>query len=337
MATTRLTDVIYGPLFLPTTIQRTAELSTIRNSGIVSADAQIQQFANGPGDLVQMPFWNDIIGDSNVSTDDPAQNATPQKLSQGQDRARKVRRNVGIQNANLVNAMLAEDPLDAVATLIGDYWVREEQKILGQVLNGVFGAASMAGNELDVSTEDANTSGVNLDAEVAANAYAVLGDAGTALTAIMMHSRVFWNLHAQSAITYLTDPATGLPLKNRPIWDGLDILVNDALPRVAGATSGYKYTSYLFGTGAIGYAEATGAGGPEEPVELDSMPSAGNGEGVKTLWYRRHWVMHPRGISFTGTPAAASGVTNAELATGTNWTRVYDPKNIRIVALTTNG
>lgn len=336
MATTRLSDVIYGPLFLPTTIQRTAELSTIRNSGIVSTDAQIGVFANGPGDLVQMPFWNDLSGDSNVSTDDPAQNATPNKIAQGQDMARKVRRNNGWQSANLVSAMLAEDPLDAVAQLIAEYWVREEQKILGQVLNGVFAAPSMAGNELDVATEDTGTA-VNLDAEVAANAYALLGDAGTTLTGIMMHSRVFWNLHAQSAITYLTDPATGLPLKNRPIWDGLDIFVNDSLPRVAGTTSGFKYTSYLFGDGAIAYAEATGEGGPKKPVELDAAPSAGNGEGVDTVWYRRHWVMHPRGVSFTGTPAAASGVTNAELATGANWTRVYDPKNVRIVALTTNG
>src|SRR5687767_1919917 len=118
MATTRLSDVIYGPLFLPTTIQRTVTLSTIRQSGIVSEDPEIQRFANGPGDIVQMPFWNDISGASNVSTDDPAQNATPNKITQGQDIARKIRRNNGWQSANLVAAVLAEDPLDVIATLI---------------------------------------------------------------------------------------------------------------------------------------------------------------------------------------------------------------------------
>lgn len=132
MATTRLSDVIYGPLFLPTTIQRIAQLSRIRNSPIVSADAEIQRFANGPGDLVQMPFWNDLTGNSNASTDDPAQTATPNKLTQGQDMARKIRRNNGWQSANLVASMLADDPLDAVAQLIAHYWVREEQRIMGQ-------------------------------------------------------------------------------------------------------------------------------------------------------------------------------------------------------------
>lgn len=334
MATTRLSDVIYGPLFLPTTIQRIAQLSRIRNSPIVSVDAELQRFANGPGDLVQMPFWNDLTGNSNVSTDDPAQNATPNKLTQGQDMARKIRRNNGWQSANLVASMLAEDPLDAVAQLIAEYWVREEQRIMGEQMRGVFSAASMAGNVLNVASEDGAVTPVMFDAEVAANAYALLGEYGQSLSAVLMHSRVFWNLHAARAIEYGKDPVTGLDFTR---WDGKDVFVSDQCPREAGSTSGYKYTSYLFGNGALGYAEATGEGGPKKPVEIDSVASAGNGEGIETVWYRRHWVMHPRGVAFSGTPASASGVTDTELADGDNWTRVYDPKLIRMVAVTTNG
>lgn len=337
MATTRLSDVIYGPLFLPTTIQRIAQLSRIRNSPIVSSDAEIQRFANGPGDIVQMPFWNDLSGDSNVSTDDPAQSAVPNKLTQGQDTARKIRRNNGWQSANLVAAVLAEDPLDVVAQLIAEYWVREEQVVLGKTITGVFAASSMSGNVLNVASEDpAGNSGANavmFDAEVAANAYALLGEYGQSLSAVLMHSRVFWNLHAARAIEYGKDPVTGLDFTR---WDGKDVFVSDQCPRVAGTTSGYKYTSYLFGNGAIAYAEATGDGGPKKPVEISSVAEAGNGEGVETVWYRRAWVMHPRGVAFTGTPAGNSA-TNAELATGTNWTRKYDPKLIRMVAVTTNG
>lgn len=334
MATTRLTDVIYGPLFLPTTIQRTTVMSTIRSSGIASQDPEIQRFANGPGDLVQMPFWNDISGDSNVSTDDPAQNATPNKINQGQDIARKLRRNNGWQSANLVASVLADDPVDAVAQLIAEYWMREEQVVLGFMLNGVFAAASMAGNKLTLASEDANVSGVNMDAVVSSNAHALLGDQGTALVAVMMHSRIYWNLRAQRAIEFGVDPVSGLSFET---WDGMRVIVNDALPRVAGTTSGFKYTSYFFANGAVGYAEATGEGGPKTPVEVQSTASAGNGEGVETVWYRRHWVMHPRGVSFVSASVAGNSPTNAELATGTNWVRVYDPKNVRIVAVTTNG
>ena len=333
MSVTRLSDIVYGPLFLPTTLQRTTDLSTIRNSGIVTADPQIQAFANAPGDVVSLPFWNDISGDSNVSSDDPAQHAVPNKMTQGSDQGRKIRRNQGWSTANLVASVAAEDPLDAVATLIGNYWDLEEQKILVQEMNGIFASTSMAGNVLPVASEDAASGAVNMDAEVAANAYALLGDAGGTLTGMMMHSRVYWNLHAARAIFYVKDPVTGLDFQT---WDGKNVIVNDKCPRVVGATSGYKYTSYLFGNGAFAYAQATGAGGPEEPVELSKDASGGNGEGVRTLWYRRHWLMHPRGVAFVGTVAGQSP-SAAELADGTKWARVYDPKNVRIVAVTTNG
>lgn len=336
MATTRLADVIYSPMFVPTTQQKIAQLSKIRNSPVISNDPEIQEFANNKGDLVQMPFWNDLSGNSNVSSDDPAQSATPNKITQGQDMARKIRRNNGWQSANLVSSMIGEDPLDAVATLIANYWVREEQRILLSVLTGVFLAASMAGNILDVASADGNNPAtrVLLDAEVSSNAHALLGEYGGSLTAVMMHSRIYWNLRTQRAIEFGKDPVTGLDFER---WDGKDVFYSDQVPNVAGGTSGRIYTTFFFGTGALGYAEAEGAGGPKKPVELSSVAEAGNGEGIETVWYRRHWVMHPRGVAFTGTPAAAAGVTDAELATGANWTRVYDPKLVRIVAVKTNG
>jgi len=334
MSTTQLADVIYGPQFLPTTIQRTTVLSTIRTSGIAADDAQISLLASGHGDILQMPFWNDITGNSNVSSDDPAVSAAPLKIAQGQDICRKLRRNNGWQSANLVSAVIAQDPLDVIAQLIAEYWVREEQTVMGFMLTGVFAAASMSSNILNVATETGATTGVNMDATVSSNAHALLGDHGRALVAIMMHSRVYWNLRAQRAVSFLRDPVTGLDYET---WDGMRIIVNDQLPAVAGTTSGTKYTSYLFADGAIGYAEATGLGGPIKPVEIQVAPSAGNGEGVDTVWYRRHWIMHPRGVRFTSASVAGNSPTNAELATAANWVRAYDAKNVRIVACVTNG
>lgn len=336
MSTTRLADVIYGPLFLPTTIQKTTIGSVLRQSGVAVDDPEIARFANAPGDILQMPFWNDISGNSNVSSDDPAQNATPNKITQGQDLARKLRRNNGWQSANLVASVLTEDPLDVIAQLVADYWIREEQTILVQILNGVFAAPTMAGNILSVATESGQTAGVNLDPEVSSNAHALLGVQGAELRAVLMHSRIFWNLRAAGYITFGRDPE-GREDLSMAFWDGKRVLISDEVPRVAGATNGFKYTSYFFANGAVGYAEATGEGGPKKPVELESAASSGNGEGIETVWHRRHWVMHPRGVKFTGASVAGASPTNAELATAGNWERVYDPKNVRIVAVVTNG
>jgi hypothetical protein len=49
-------------------------------------------------------------------------------------------------------------------------------------------------------------------------------------------------------------------------------------------------------------------------------------------------VLHPRGIRWTpvsGVPAKTSP-SNTELENVANWTRVYEPKNIRIVRMTFN-
>ena len=150
----------------------------------------------------------------------------------------------------------------------------------------------------------------------------------------MMHSRVYWNLTAQRALTVGRDPVTGQEFTD---WEGRRVIVNDQCPRVAGSTSGYKFTSFLFGQGALAYAECTGLAGPKEPIAVYNRPDEGNGEGVESVWYRRHFLMHPRGVQFNSTSVAGESATNAELATGTNWTRVYDPKNVRIVAVVTNG
>jgi hypothetical protein len=331
---TQLADVIYGPLFLPSTIQRTTVLSSIRTSGIAVDDPDVSRFAQSIGDIMEMPFWTDIDGDSNVGSDDPDDIATPEQIVQGEDIARKIRRNIGFRAANLVAALLTEDPLSVISQLIAEYWVREEQKILGKILQGVFGAATMAGNKLDVATETLGDTNVFFSPDTASDAYALLGDRGTELTAIMMHSRVYWNLVAARALTVGRDPVTGQEFNE---WEGKRVIVNDQLPRTAGSTSGYKYTSYLFGQGALAYAECVGAAGPKRPVEVYSQPQQGGGEGIETVWYRRHFVLHPRGVKFTSASVAGKSPTDAELATQSNWIRVYDPKNVRIVALVTNG
>ena len=103
-------------------------------------------------------------------------------------------------------------------------------------------------------------------------------------------------------------------------YQGKRIIVDDKMPVSAGV-----YTDYFFGQGAIGYNEGT----PKVPSEVERNGLVGGGE--EYLISRRHYVMHPRGVKWIGSPAADTP-TNAELATAGNWSRVYDQKNIRIVA-----
>ncbi|CAI3212891.1 putative phage coat protein (fragment) [Clostridium neonatale] len=95
------------------------------------------------------------------------------------------------------------------------------------------------------------------------------------------------------------------------------VIIDDSCPTSAG-----EYTTYLFGEGAIGL----GNGGAPVPTETDRDSLAGD----DILINRKHYILHPRGVKWIGS-AAGSSPTNAELATGTNWSRVYEDKAIRMV------
>ena len=57
--------------------------------------------------------------------------------------------------------------------------------------------------------------------------------------------------------------------------------------------------------------------------------------GVDYLINRQHFLLHPRGVAWTDavvTQDTPMNPSNEDLANGANWTRVYEAKNVRIVA-----
>ena len=107
---------------------------------------------------------------------------------------------------------------------------------------------------------------------------------------------------------------------NKPIdlYMGKRLIVDDGCPK-----SGDVFTSYLFGQGAVGL----GNGAAPVPTETDRDSLAGD----DILINRAHYILHLRGVKWNGNAAGASP-TNVELATGSNWERVYEEKAIRAVA-----
>lgn len=318
MAATTLSNVIVPEVFNPYVIERTAELSAFFASGIVGTvdgvdlgDVNSQQ----GGKNVQMPFWQDLTGDDQILT-------TGTDLTIGNITASK---DVAVLNAralvygakDLVSALAGDDPMAAVGTLIADKWTRQMQKALIYTLNGAMAALaaeSVPKNVLDIS--GLSGAAAVADADSVIDAMGMLGDAEGKLTAVAMHSATERLYRKQNLIDYVLDS------ENKPVamYMGKRVIVDDSMP-----VSGGVYTDYFFGAGAIGYSEGTPKVGSE--VERNALV----GGGQEYLVSRRHFVLHPRGIKWKGTPAADTP-TNAELATAGNWQRVFEPKNIRIVA-----
>lgn len=309
---TKIADVIVPEVFNPYVIERTAELSALVKSGIIVKDPELDALASAGGRLINMPFWKDLTGDDEVLTDDGA--LTPGKIESGQDVACLLMRGKAWSVNDLAKALSGDDPMKAIGDLVAEYWARRRQKTLLSILKGVFASSSMSGNVHDISgglEEAAKISGASFIA-----AKNKLGDASDKLTAVMMHSAVFTALEQQNLISYIPNSQG---IVEFPTYMNKRVIVDDSCP-----LAGDVYTTYLFGAGAIG----EGDGSAPVPTETDRDSLAGE----DILINRQHFILHPRGVKFTDSDVAKKSPTNAELEKQANWSRVYENKNIRIVA-----
>lgn len=314
---TRIADVIQPEVFNPYVIQRTMELSALIQSGIVQNNSEFDSLASGPNTLINMPFWNDLTGDSETMKDDGA--LTPGKIGSDKDVARKHGR-ARAWGANGLSALLSgDDPMKAIADLIAKYWDRDMQKVLLATLSGVFASNSMATHVHDIS---ALTGGAELiSGESFIDAGQKLGDAKELLTGVMMNSAVEAYLAKRQLIDYVQEKDQS---DRVPYFLNKRVIVDDSMPYATATKVG---TAYLFGQGAI--ALGNGSHPKIVPTEIDRDSLASSGEDF--LINRRIFLLHPRGIKWTENTVVDTFPENTELANGLNWARVYEPKNIRVV------
>jgi hypothetical protein len=328
MAKTQIADVIVPEVFNPYVVNRTAELSALFQSGIVGRVSEIDGSLNEGNRTVNMPFWNDLDGNDEVLSDSAA--LTPDKIGSNKDVATQLFRGRAWSANDLAATMSGDDPMGAIGDLVASYWTRRMQASLVSTLKGVFNGPLNATHVNSIAAEDtANvTDATKISGDAIVDTVSKLGDAHSQLTAIVMHSVPYFNLVKQNLIVYEKD-ATGQI--NIPTYLGKRVIVDDGAPVTAGtgASPSTKYTSYLFGASAIGYGE----GNPEVPTETDRDSLAGD----DILVTRKHFVLHPRGVKFADAVVAGSSPSNTELEDTTNWAKVYEDKQIRMVALTTNG
>jgi hypothetical protein len=195
----------------------------------------------------------------------------------------------------------------------------------------------MAGNKLAIASETiaGQSATTRLNGATFVDATVKLGDRSDRLTSIAMHSATEAALRKLDLIDFIPDSEGKAQIRT---FQGRRVIVDDNLPARAGTTDGLVYTSYLFGPGAFGKGAAPLDGEPlqgghgTEGVELARVPL----DSDTVLINRRRYILHPRGVKFTSAAVAGDSPTNAELENGANWTRVFENKNVRIVAIEHN-
>ena len=335
MAKTAVADIIIPTEFEKYAIERTAELSRFGESGIVEMAPEFDELAAGGGREVKMPFWKDLTATRQLLSDSAT--LTVNKITSDQDISR-IHNDAQVWSVNhLANVISGDDPMQAIVDLVGGSWARTDEGLVISAHKGVFAAASMSANLLAIHSESvaAQTSATRLNGATFVDACTKLGDAADRLTAVAMHSGTEAALRKLDLIDFIPDSEGKAMLRT---FQGRRVVVDDTLPTRAGSTDGTVYTTYLFGQGAFakGVAPLDGAalqgGFGTEGVEIARVAL----DSDTVLINRRRYILHPRGVKFNSTTVAGDSPTNAELDLAVNWTRVWEAKNVRLVAITHN-
>ena len=316
MPATLIGDIIIPEVFNPYVVERTTELSNLVKSGIIVPNAELNKLAMAGGAMINMPFFTDLSGADEVLDDENPLSVNA--IGTGQDVAALFMRGKAWGVNDLAKALSGADPMKVIGDMVAEYWARRQQALLVSILTGVF--ADNVANDSSDHVYDISGLGVGLShitGDAVISAAGLMGDAMLRLTAMMVHSGIYSALQKQNLIDFE-------PTNSQNIGFGTylnkTLIVDDGCPE-----SGGDYTTYLFGGGAIGYGE--GAAPVPTETDRDSL------QGDDILINRRHFVLHPRGIAFQNSTIVGDSPTNAEMEEAAQWDRVYESKNIRLVAL----
>jgi hypothetical protein len=296
-------------------------------SGLMATNPAIQaEFAKG-GKTVDLPFYGDLTGDSEIDSDTTASN--PADIGGDVQVGVRNKRRKSFRSSDLAAAISGSDPAQAIARSTGRYWIRDMQVTARSIMNGLFSTGGPLATSHAVGGASAQ-----LSQSLMVDGIAKLGDAGDELTGVMMHSAIYYalmklDLIVPSSSASQTDTRVSGETLEKGSYLGRPVFVDDKLPfdtTGGGGGSLPIYQTFFFGKGAFSYANDQ----PKYPVETDRDKFLG----IEFLINRAYYLIHPNGVSWRGNAAAPAGPTNAELATPGNWVKVFDDdRNIRITRM----
>lgn len=337
MATTQISDVFVREVYETYGTVNSPELTAFWESGVIVENPILSAAFDQGGQTLTVPFWKDLDSgvEPNYSSDDPSQIAGTQKIATGTQVARKSMMNQAWSVMDLTAELAGKDPMQAIKKRTDTYWARQWQR---RVLASCVGLLNdnVAANSGDMVINRAindgnNATDANLFGRTAFTSAAfTLGDAFKDIRAIGVHSMVAKRMIDNDDIVYIPDSQGQLTI---PTYLGRRVIIDDGMPVAAGGTSGFKYTSVLFGAGALAY----GNGKPKVSSEVWRNPKAGNGGGQEELIERKSWIIHPFGYKWTDPDGVGDSATLAELSAAVSWERQIERKNVPLAFLVTNG
>ena len=347
--TTRISDVIVPSIFSAYVQNYTTEKSNLIRSGLLMPSPLLNSFLAGGGLTINVPHWKDLDNDAERTSTDTsvpfadadaslpagvARPPNPNKIGTFQEIAVRMNRNNSWSTSDLAAALAGSDPMAAIASRVGDYWVRRLQAAFISVWKGVL-ADNTANDSGDLTFDASGASFVdgvtNFNASAFLDATLTMGDSMDDLRAVFVHSVVYNRMQKNNLIDFVAD-AVNPNAAAVPTFLGRRVVVDDGMPN-----SGGVYQTWIFGEGATQF----GSTPPAMPTEVERKAGGGNGGGQDVLYNRVQWCIHPTGFAWVGSATpdggpANTGTSNSDLDEATSWDRrVPQRKQIRMARLLT--
>jgi len=333
MATTQIAD-IYNPVaFAAGTQEAQVELNAFIQSGVITGDPRVGVFAQSGGTKNEIAFLKPLgTPEPNYSSDVTGDKSTANKIVGAKMDVRTAFQNQSWSVMDLAQELALVKPIAGITGRQGAYWATTNERRIIATCEGILAdnVANDAGdmvNDISITTgtiDDTNRVG----ADAIIDTVQTLGDHGSNIRVIAMHSQQYSQLQKKNLIDFIPDARGEVDI---PTYQGKRVVVDDSLVPDTTTPSYPVYTMILFTEGAL----VGGEGMPENASELWRDPTAGNGGGEQLLFSRRTDIQHPLGFSCVGTPAGVS-LTLAELRLATTWDRVWERKNTGIAFLKVN-
>lgn len=306
-------------------------LTAMIQSGAMVPDAAIRSQIATDGNFYTVPFYNILEGDEqnyNGMTDITLTETTGTSQSgivYGRAKAFSAR--------NFQAELSGADPMGHIAATFARYWQNQEQKRLIGILGGIFSTTDTSDFATTFKSthvlETGKPAGITDANRLMTKS---LGDNKDRYSMAIMHSIVAERLETLQILEFWTQTlASGL---QRPTqiasWNGLTVIIDDSVPVDDTDPNNVKYTTYLFGAGALRTAE----GRLDVPAEVDRDPLKFGGQDYMVTRIRR--TVHPNGFSYiVPSTGWTQSPTDAQLFSGDRWKLIFNPKAVPIAKLVT--
>ena len=348
MAQTTISDLWTPDIWRQGAAEKQRGFASLINSPVVVQTPELDAIASGAGITANVPFYKDITDDTDeIQVENTA--PTDGEITSGLQVVPILNRVKSYNVTALAGQVSGANPMpmDQIFSTIGEGRAKRMQRTVIQTLRGVFGGGDEANGSSNVAltanrveafdeTGDDATSDQKMSPDLFIAAAALQGELDSMLEggAIWAHPNVVAQLNILDKQSFKDGVESGLAFKVRT-YRGIPIFTSRLLVR-AGTGNGYVYDTFILSRGCIGIGMKPQSGqvGDVASLILDETQIAKNNLAV---FDRNRYLVHVNGTKWGGTPSGQSA-TDAELATVTNWTLVYQSADrVGGVLIRTNG